>query len=202
MDRMFQLFDENGDDVINFVEFICGLSILCTKGDRDEKLLFSFKIYDVDKDKKISRDDLRTVLEHTLEENKLKFRRSLIDQLVESTFNEAEVDADGYILYEGYCKLFQNHPYMLRNMTVNIQEKIAKYQHEMDRLRAAAAAEKGEVAEAGAEGGTTQNGEGATQGATVSASPSTEKAAAAGGAEGSEAGGGGDQTKGPPTAST
>ena len=161
---MFQLFDENGDGVINFVEFICGLSILCTKGDRDEKLLFSFKIYDVDKDKKISRDDLRTVLEHTLEENKLKARKTLIDQLVEATFNEAEVDKDGYILYDGYCKLFKNHPYMLRNMTVNIQEKIAKYQKEMEARRGAAeaAAAKGEgsaAAAGGASGASATSGE-------------------------------------------
>ena len=31
VDRMFQLFDENGDGAINFTEFLCGLSILSTK---------------------------------------------------------------------------------------------------------------------------------------------------------------------------
>lgn len=38
VDRIFGLFDENGDGVINFREFLVGLSVFCTKGTFDQKL--------------------------------------------------------------------------------------------------------------------------------------------------------------------
>ena len=42
VDRMFQLFDENGDGAINFTEFLCGLSILSTKARFASFVLIAF----------------------------------------------------------------------------------------------------------------------------------------------------------------
>ena len=47
MDRIFQLFDEDTDGAITFVEFICGLSILSTKGSLDEKIQCEWRHYGV-----------------------------------------------------------------------------------------------------------------------------------------------------------
>ena len=150
LDCMFNLFDENGDGAISFCEFICGLSILCMKASPKDKLSFSFQIYDLDGDKKISRDDLKTMLEESLRENELRFRKELIEQLVESTFEEADTNKDGFIDFDEYCALYQSHPQMLENMTVNIQEKIARAEA-AERAKEAAAKEA--AAAAGAEGG-------------------------------------------------
>lgn len=38
VDRIFTLFDENGDAQINFREFLCGLSVFCTRGTFEQKL--------------------------------------------------------------------------------------------------------------------------------------------------------------------
>jgi serine/threonine-protein phosphatase 2B regulatory subunit len=69
IDRMFQLFDEDGDGNIQFVEFLSGLNILSEKGSEDEKLEFSFMIYDFDGDGAISRDELAKMLMASLEES-------------------------------------------------------------------------------------------------------------------------------------
>lgn len=50
VDRMFSVFDSNSDGAINFAEFLAILSVLSTKATPDEKLSFSFKIYDCDAD--------------------------------------------------------------------------------------------------------------------------------------------------------
>ena len=71
IDRMFQLFDEDGDGNIQFVEFLSGLNILSEKGSMDEKLEFSFMIYDFDGDGAISRDELSKMLIASLEESGL-----------------------------------------------------------------------------------------------------------------------------------
>lgn len=38
MERMFKLFDSDGDGMVNFEEFIKGLSVFCPTGTLDEKL--------------------------------------------------------------------------------------------------------------------------------------------------------------------
>lgn len=48
MDRMFLFYDQNGDGVISFEEFICALSVL-VKGSQEEKLKHVFEGYDLDK---------------------------------------------------------------------------------------------------------------------------------------------------------
>ncbi|KAI9478788.1 MAG: hypothetical protein EXX96DRAFT_572300 [Benjaminiella poitrasii] len=56
-ERIFAFFDQDGDNVISFSEFVAGLSVLC-KGNLDEKIEYAFKGYDLDEDGYISRDEL------------------------------------------------------------------------------------------------------------------------------------------------
>eukprot|EP00275_Glaucocystis_incrassata_P001725 EC123801.1.p1 GENE.EC123801.1~~EC123801.1.p1 ORF type:complete len:193 (+),score=26.33 EC123801.1:88-666(+) len=120
VDRMFSLFDENGDEMINFQEFLLGLSVFCPKGSFDERLKFSFKIYDFDGDGRISRDELMKMLEAGLIENHMNLTQEQIDALVDATFNEADSDGDGKIDFEEYKGMVMKHPSMIRNMTIAI----------------------------------------------------------------------------------
>lgn len=44
VDRMFSLFDGDGDSNIDFREFICGLSVFCEKGTIEEKLKCTYPL--------------------------------------------------------------------------------------------------------------------------------------------------------------
>jgi Ca2+-binding EF-hand superfamily protein len=57
-DRIFQFFDQDNDECIDFDEFVQGLSVLC-KGTLLEKMKHAFKGYDLDNDGYISKEDLR-----------------------------------------------------------------------------------------------------------------------------------------------
>ncbi|GME67584.1 unnamed protein product [[Candida] boidinii] len=57
----FEAFDYNNNGYINFKEFIMSLSIT-SRGTLEEKLKWSFRIYDRDKDGYISYDDMLTVV--------------------------------------------------------------------------------------------------------------------------------------------
>lgn len=48
MDRMFLFYDQNGDGIISFEEFVCALSVL-VKGSQEEKVNYVFEGYDLDK---------------------------------------------------------------------------------------------------------------------------------------------------------
>jgi len=124
VDRLFSLFDENSDGFINFQEFICGLSILCIRGTFDEKMMFSFRIYDFDGDGKISNEELTSMLKTSLTENGVHFTRAQIELIIRSTFEEADVNRDGFIDFEEYKAIVNKHPSILDNMTLDFASVI------------------------------------------------------------------------------
>eukprot|EP01027_Heterolobosea_sp_BB2_P004506 GEZU01006903.1.p1 GENE.GEZU01006903.1~~GEZU01006903.1.p1 ORF type:complete len:134 (+),score=19.38 GEZU01006903.1:65-466(+) len=115
---MFKLFDGDGNACIDFREFICGLSVFCEKGTIDEKLKFSFRIYDFDGDNCITKDELYRLLEASLFENSLGLSSEQLQSLVDATFQEADADGDGKISFEEYRVLVTKHPSMIANMTI------------------------------------------------------------------------------------
>ncbi|KAK2491084.1 hypothetical protein MC885_000474 [Smutsia gigantea] len=48
--RVFDIFDTDGNGEMDFKEFILGTSQFSVKGDEEQKLRFAFSIYDMDKD--------------------------------------------------------------------------------------------------------------------------------------------------------
>ena len=47
---MIAIFDEDGGGDVDFQEFVSGLSAFSSKGNKEEKLRFAFKVYDIDRD--------------------------------------------------------------------------------------------------------------------------------------------------------
>uniref|UniRef100_A0A7S2WR96 EF-hand domain-containing protein n=1 Tax=Mucochytrium quahogii TaxID=96639 RepID=A0A7S2WR96_9STRA len=124
VDRLFQLFDENDDGRINFQEFLCGLSILCIRGTLEEKMMFSFRIYDFDNDNKISNEELTSMLKTSLLENGVDMSPAQVELIIRSTFEEADINLDGFIDFEEYKKIVGNHPSILSNMTLDFRKVI------------------------------------------------------------------------------
>eukprot|EP00736_Rhodelphis_marinus_P010772 Rmarinus@m.7424 len=119
VDRMFGLFDANGDQEINFREFIVGLSVFCPRAEVKDKMKFSFQVYDFDGDGYITKEELKQMLEATLVENNLSLTGQQVDDLVTATFQEADTDGDGTISFEEYCAMVEKHPTMIQNMTIH-----------------------------------------------------------------------------------
>lgn len=60
--RMIAIFDEDGGGDVDFQEFVSGLSAFSSKGNKEEKLRFAFRVYDIDRDGYISNGELFIVL--------------------------------------------------------------------------------------------------------------------------------------------
>ena len=85
--RMIAIFDEecvalrcetaltmaSGGGTVDFQEFVAGLSAFSNRGEREEKLKFAFKVYDMDRDGFISNGELFIVLKQMVGSN-LKVR--------------------------------------------------------------------------------------------------------------------------------
>ena len=60
--RLIDIFDDDGNGTVDFKEFIGGLSTFSSKGQKEEKLRFAFKVYDIDRDGYLSNGELFLVL--------------------------------------------------------------------------------------------------------------------------------------------
>ena len=61
IDKLYALFDANGDGLVDFTELATGLSVLCG-GSRDDKANATFLLYDTDGDGVISLDEMTRYL--------------------------------------------------------------------------------------------------------------------------------------------
>ncbi|XP_061618341.1 guanylyl cyclase-activating protein 2-like isoform X1 [Phyllopteryx taeniolatus] len=60
-ENMFRAFDSNGDNTIDFLEFVAALNLVF-RGDMEHKLRWSFKVYDKDSNGYVDRDELRSII--------------------------------------------------------------------------------------------------------------------------------------------
>merc|ERR1711970_80819 len=100
--RVIEIFDQDGNGEVDFKEFIEGVSQFSVRGDKDSKLKFAFKIYDMDKDGFISNGELFQVLKMMAGNN---LKDTQLQQIVDKTIIYADTDGDGKISYEEFCAI-------------------------------------------------------------------------------------------------
>ena len=146
VDRMFELFDSNNDQNINFPEFVAGLSCFTLRAKPKEKALFSFRMYDfngaprakpndtappsaarvpaaepraprVAGDEKIDKKELGLMLQATIDDNKLSITPEQASKLIDDTFEEANTAQPGLITFDEYMAMVNKTPQLLEFMT-------------------------------------------------------------------------------------
>ncbi|KAG0648504.1 phosphatase 2B regulatory subunit [Hyphodiscus hymeniophilus] len=103
--RMIAIFDEDGGGDVDFQEFVSGLSAFSSKGNKEQKLRFAFKVYDIDRDGYISNGELFIVLKMMVGSN---LKDQQLQQIVDKTIMEADLDGDGKISFEEFTKMVEN----------------------------------------------------------------------------------------------
>eukprot|EP00002_Diphylleia_rotans_P040011 TRINITY_DN93_c0_g1_i10.p1 TRINITY_DN93_c0_g1~~TRINITY_DN93_c0_g1_i10.p1 ORF type:complete len:178 (-),score=48.97 TRINITY_DN93_c0_g1_i10:458-991(-) len=105
VERVIAIFDINKDECINFKEFIQALSVFSVNGAREHKLRFAFQVYDIDCDGFISNGELFQVLKMMVGNNLTDVQ---LQQIVDKTIIEGDVDKDGKISFEEFTKMVAN----------------------------------------------------------------------------------------------
>jgi len=93
---------------VDFKEFVRALAIFSNDVEKREKLLFTFKMYDMDGDGKISNKDLFQTLQVMVGTNLSDVQ---LQQIVDKTFIEADLDRDGYINFPEFEKVVMGSDY-------------------------------------------------------------------------------------------
>ena len=110
---MFRVFDSDGAGLVDFEKFILALSVT-SRGTREEKLDWAFKIYDVDGDGMISQVEMLVVVtaiyrmvgtqEQIPEDERTPFMR------VKKIFKAMDVDRDGFLSLDEFRKGSRRDP--------------------------------------------------------------------------------------------
>lgn len=103
--RMIAIFDEDGGGTVDFQEFVDGLSAFSNRGDREQKLKFAFKVYDMDRDGFISNGELFLVLKMMVGNN---LKDQQLQQIVDKTIMEADTDCDGKLSFDEFKQVVAN----------------------------------------------------------------------------------------------
>jgi len=97
--RVVDTFDTNRSGEVDFKEFIQALNIFVKPDAEEEKLKFTFKIYDVDGDDYISNSDLFQVLKAMVGNN---LNDTQLQQLVDRTIRQGDKDRDGVLSFNEF----------------------------------------------------------------------------------------------------
>jgi serine/threonine-protein phosphatase 2B regulatory subunit len=109
--------------VINFREFLIGLSVFSRRGTFEEKMRFSFRVYDVDGDGAITKDEMFAMLSASLLQSPLNLTQNQIKVLIDETFREADKNGDGVISFEEYREMVMAHPNIALDFDVDALTK-------------------------------------------------------------------------------
>ena len=114
--RLMDVFDKDGDGQIDFQEFITGLSAFSGKSSNLEKLQFAFNIYDIDRDGYIGNGELFIVMKMMVGKN---LQDEELQQIVDKTIMEADVDGDGKLNFEEFKKAVDSNS-IANTLTLNM----------------------------------------------------------------------------------
>jgi len=116
-DRILKIFSSDQEGGMTFDDFLDLHSVFNNQAPEGLKIAYLFKIYDIDGDSKLNRDDLKVVLtmitDSTLEEDEKS-------KIIDKVFQESNWNGDDAIDFYEFEQILIRAPYFLRTLNIRI----------------------------------------------------------------------------------
>jgi Ca2+-binding EF-hand superfamily protein len=118
---MYEWIDSNHDHQIEFSEFLIGISTFLPNTSFDKKVTAVFKAVDVDNSDEISGDELKQIIQASIDDNPLlELDPEDTDDMISGLMEQ--YGQDGQISMAGFMRLAKDAPSFLQNFEFDIQE--------------------------------------------------------------------------------
>ena len=102
--EMMRMADKNGDNEIDFEEFLILMQTRSVERDTEAELMEAFKLFDLDGSGDISRDELKTLMKNLGQE--------LTDEEIDAMIDEVDINLDGEISFDEFRALMVSQVFL------------------------------------------------------------------------------------------
>ncbi|XP_071345533.1 guanylyl cyclase-activating protein 2-like [Trachinotus anak] len=134
MDSIFRAFDMNHDNTMDFLEYVAALHLVL-RGKLEDKLRWSFKVFDSDDNGRLDRQELQKIVKiiYKIKKGSVSDETEIAnltpEQACDRIFQEVDVNSDGQITLDEFVQGSQRSPWLqnLLHLDVNPTGWVQRY---------------------------------------------------------------------------